>query len=126
MSIISLSLDDKTNTKIDEIMKEAAYDNRSELVRKAVSDLHAETVKEFSDNANSALMVIKHPHSSEHKVSELLHSQDDIIQTQLHSKIDSDNCLEILLVEGESSEIQTLREDLKGSKATERVELISF
>ena len=123
MSIISLSVGSNTEKKIADIMAESAYDNRSELVRKAVSDLHSETVRDV-ENPRTGLMVVKHPHSSEHKVSELLHSQDDIIQTQLHSKIDDDDCIEILLLEGD--EILELKDELKGSKFTERVELISF
>jgi CopG family nickel-responsive transcriptional regulator len=126
MSIISLSIDDETESKIENIMSVSAYDNRSELIRKAVTDLHQDSVKKDQFETGKGLMIVKHPHESEHKVSELLHSKDDIIETQLHSKLDEEDCIEILLVEGAAESIKDMKKDLKGSKSTERVETIIF
>jgi CopG family nickel-responsive transcriptional regulator len=72
----------------------------------------------------NALVVVRHPHKDEHTISELAHDYDDVITTQLHSKLDGEKCLEVFHTEGEANRVISLYNDLQGSKHTESVNIL--
>lgn len=125
MGIISCSLDEETEDKIDFIQGNSAFDGRSELIRKAISDLYLDTKQKKGVSGEiSAAVFVEHDHENEHRVSEIAHRTDDIILTQLHHRLDEQRCLEIFLVESQGSEVVRFYDNLNGSKATDTVRLI--
>lgn len=125
MEIISLSIDDESQAKIDEIESEASFNGRSELIRKAIGNLHEELVsRKKLEGFLNAVVVVRHPHNAEGSISEISHRHDDVIITQLHSKLDNDKCLEIFHTEGSAKEVLDFSQDLEGSKHTESVRLL--
>jgi metal-responsive CopG/Arc/MetJ family transcriptional regulator len=70
MGIISCSLDEETEDKIDFIQENSAFDGRSELIRKAISEMYEETKrKQGLTGKINAVIFVQHSHESEHKVS---------------------------------------------------------
>lgn len=125
MEIISLSIDDETLAKIDEIEAEASFNGRSELIRKAISNLHEDLISRRKlEGALNAVVVVRHPHNAEGPISEISHRHDDVITTQLHSKLDNEKCLEIFHTEGSARDVIEFSQDLEGSKHTESVRLL--
>ena len=125
MEIISTSVDQKTVEKLDFIQENSSFDGRSELVRKAVSDLYEDTRRKKGLTGEiSAAIVLQHSHESEQKISEISHSTDGIILTQLHNSLDNGTCLEVFLVQGSSDKVLDFYNDLNGVKATDSVSFI--
>jgi CopG family nickel-responsive transcriptional regulator len=125
MEIISLSLDEETLDKIDEIQEDASFNGRSELIRKAVENLHQE-VKEnerLEGNLN-AVIIARHPQRKEQEIAEIAHEFNDVITTQLHSKLDGDNCLEVFHTNGVAEDVIEFFNELEGSKHTESVNIL--
>ena len=125
MEIISLSLDEETLDKIDEINEEGSFNGRSELIRKAVERLHRETM----DNKNlegdlNAVIVARHPHRKEQEIAQISHDFDSVITTQLHSKLSGDKCLEVFHTMGLASEVIEFYNKLEGSKHTDSVTML--
>lgn len=125
MEIISLSLDEETQDKIEEIQEEASFNGRSELIRTAIENLH----QEIEDNQSlegelNALIVVRHPHTKEQRIAHLSHEYDDIVTTQLHSKLDGENCLEVFHTHGKAKEVINFYNDLEGSKHTDSVNML--
>lgn len=125
MEIISLSLDEETLDKIDEIQEEASFTGRSELIRKAVENLHQEVQdnQRLEGNLN-AVIIARHPHRKEQEIAEIAHEFNDVITTQLHSKLDGDNCLEVFHTNGVAEEVIDFFNSLEGSKHTESVNIL--
>lgn len=125
MDIISLSMDEESRRKLEYIEENSAFDGRSELIRKAISELYEQTQRTqgLTGEINAAVFVT-HPHSSEDKIAEISHGNDDIVLTQLHNKLDDHACLEVFLVEGDAEEVVNFHDELKGSSATQKVELV--
>lgn len=125
MEIISLSLDENTLKKIEEIQEKTNFEGRSELVRTAVESLHQELTK-LSDYQNqlNALVVVRHNHTKEGAITDISHRFEDIINTQLHSNLQNGNCLEVFHVDGDAEEIKGFYKTLKASKSTEAVNLL--
>lgn len=125
MEIISLSLDETTLDKIEDIQEKTNFDGRSELVRTAIESLYQETNKlsDYNDGLN-ALVVVRHNHSKEGVISDIAHRFEPVINTQLHSNLQNGNCLEVFHVDGEAGEIKTFYRTLKASKSTEAVNIL--
>jgi metal-responsive CopG/Arc/MetJ family transcriptional regulator len=66
MEIISLSMDEETLEKIDEIEEKSSFKGRSELIRKAVENLHQEvSEREKIEGRMNAVIIARHPHRKE-------------------------------------------------------------
>lgn len=125
MEIISLSLDEETLDKIDEIKRNSSFNGRSELIRKAVENLHQDTQSNQKLKGQlNAVIVTRHPHRREQKIAEIAHEYDNIITTQLHSKLDGENCLEVFHTQGSAENIISFYNQLEGSKSTESVNIL--
>lgn len=125
MEIISLSLDEGTLEKIDEIRERTSFSGRSELLRKAVSDLYDETVRqERLEGHLNAVIVVRHPHTKENEIADISHSFDQVIVTQLHSKLDDEKCLEVFHTDGSAEKVIDFYNQMKGSKHTESVNIL--
>lgn len=125
MEIISLSVDDETLEKIEEIQSSSSFNGRSELFRKAIEGLHQETNEREKLEGNlNAVIITRHPHKNENNISEISHSFDNIITTQLHSKLDNDKCLEVFHTDGTAEEVIEFYNALEGSKHTESVNIL--
>ncbi|WP_414836375.1 CopG family ribbon-helix-helix protein [Candidatus Nanohalococcus occultus] len=125
MGIISLSLDETSEQKIDEIQRTGSFNGRSELIRTAISNLHQDMkLREKLEGKLNAVIVVRHPHSKEHDVARTFHEYDKILNTQLHSKLEEGKCLEVLHTEGSANRIMELYNELEGSKSTESVTIL--
>lgn len=125
MEIISLSLDEETLDKINEIQQNSSFNGRSELIRKAIENLHQDTQSnQRLEGDLNAVIVTRHPHRREQKIAEIAHEYDDVITTQLHSKLDGENCLEVFHTHGNAEKVISFYNRLEGSKNTESVNIL--
>jgi CopG family nickel-responsive transcriptional regulator len=125
MEVISLSLDEETLSKIEEIQEEGNFNGRSELIRKAVEGLHQEVKEKSKIEGNlNAVIIVRHSHENERKIAEISHEFDEVITTQLHSKLDSEKCLEVFHTNGKAQEVIKFYNNLNGSKNTEAVNIL--
>jgi CopG family nickel-responsive transcriptional regulator len=125
MEIISLSLDEETLDKIDSIQEKASFNGRSELIRTAVENLHQEVEDNQSlEGELNAVVVVRHPHKKEQRIAHISHEYDDIVTTQLHSKLDGENCLEVFHTHGKAERVIGFYNELEGSKHTESVNML--
>lgn len=125
MEIISLSLDEETTSKIEKIQQIGSFNGRSELIRKAIENLHKDIkARERLQGPLNAIIVVRHPHTHDQNIAHLSHKHDGVINTQLHSKLDENKCLEVFHTEGLAGDVLELFNKLEGSKHTESVTLL--
>lgn len=125
MEIISLSVDEDTEDKIEEIQEKASFNGRSELFRKAIENLYHDTQENRRLEGNlNAVIVVRHPHRKEQEIALLSHRHDAIITTQLHSKLDGEKCLEVFHTDGPADKVIEFYNELEGSKHTESVNML--
>lgn len=125
MEIISLSMDESTMEKIEEIHESSSFNGRSELIRKAIENLHQEVMNNQKlEGELNAVIVTRHPHQREQKIAKIAHDFDSVITTQLHSKLDGNNCLEVFHTNGPADEVIDFYNKLEGSKNTESVNIL--
>lgn len=125
MEIISLSTDDETLNKLEEIQENSSFNGRSELIRKAIENLYQETSdREELEGRLNAVIIARHPHQNEQNIAEISHDFDDILTTQLHSKLSNEKCLEVFHTDGSADKVIEFYNRLEGSKDTESVNIL--
>ncbi|MEG3224918.1 MAG: nickel-responsive regulator 1 [Methanobacteriales archaeon Met13] len=113
MAIISVSLSTKLLEEIDALKDEVGFSGRSEVIRAGARLLMEEQreKRELSGKINSILILI-HPQKSEDQVTEIKHDFEDIVNTQIHSHLQEQQCLELFILEGDAQRIIQLHQRL--------------
>lgn len=125
MAIISISLSQKLLEEIDQVKKEIGYSGRSEVIRASTRMLIADNLdkKSLKGEKNSILILI-HNQKAEDKVTEIKHDFEDIINTQIHSHLQEEKCLELFILEGDAQRMNQLTKLFQTSRKMEYVKLI--
>ncbi len=127
VKIISVSLSEKLLQEIDQLKEETGFSGRSDVIRASTRMLIADTQdkKNLEGDINSILILI-HNQKSEDKVTEIKHDFEDIIETQIHSHIKEDKCLELFILEGDANRMNTLTKMFQTTRKIEYVRLITI
>ncbi len=125
MPIISISLNEKLLEEIDKIKDEIGFSGRSEVIRASTRMLIADNKEkeELSGEINSILVLI-HSQEVEDKVTEIKHDFEDIINTQIHSHLKENKCMEIFILDGLADRIKELSKMFQISRKIDYVKLI--
>ena len=125
MPIISISLNEKLLEEIDKIKDEIGFSGRSEVIRASSRMLIADNKEkeELSGEINSILVLI-HSQEVEDKVTEIKHDFEDIINTQIHSHLKENKCMEIFILDGLAERIKELSKMFQKSRKIDYVKLI--
>jgi len=104
--------------KFDRAIARRKYPNRSEALRDLMRDF---LVKEewSNDQPVVATITIVYDHHARTTSDVLMshqHARPDDVLSSLHIHLDADNCLEVIVVRGSSSEVRYLADRLVGTK----------
>ena len=124
---ISVSLSEKLLQEIDQLKDETGFSGRSDVIRASTRMLIADTQdkKNLEGDINSILILI-HNQKSEDKVTEIKHDFEDIIETQIHTHLKEDKCLELFILEGDADRMNTLTKMFQTTRKIEYVKLITI
>lgn len=127
MTIISISLSEKLLQEIDQLKEELGFSGRSEVIRTSTRMLIADNQekKALKGDINSILILI-HDQKAEDKVTEIKHDFEDIINTQIHSHLKDNKCLEIFIMKGDAQRTNTIRKLFQTSRKMDYVKLVSI
>ena len=123
--IISVSLSENLLEEVSRIQREMGFSGRSEVIRAGLRRLIAEhrERKRLSGRINSILLVV-HEREDEDIVNRIKHEFDDIINTQLHSHLKRNKCLEIFILDGDAERTREIVECFETCGKMEYVNLI--
>ena len=112
---------------MDKLQKALGFSGRSEIIRAGIRNLLSEEKKRQDlIGLLNALFLVIHDEESDEEMSEMRHTYDKLINTHLHSKIDKNRCLEILLLKGEASDIREMTKEFQSNKKIHNVQLIAM
>ena len=125
MAIISISLNDTVLKEIDRIQNTFGYSGRSEVIRAGVRLLISENKErdKVTGNINSILLLV-HSQEMEDVVTEIKHKFEDITNTQIHSHLRENKCLEVFVLEGDADRIKEMVRLFQTSRKIEYAKLI--
>lgn len=125
MPIVSVSLNEKLLEEIDNIRDEIGFSGRSEVIRASARMLIADNKeKENLDGEINSILVLIHGQEVEDRVTEIKHDFEDIINTQIHSHLKENKCMEIFILDGMSDRIKELWKMFQKSRKIDYINLI--
>lgn len=126
MGVVSISMPDDLESRIDEFTDDHGYTGRSEVVREAVRNL----LGEFEDTTleGRRLMAIVtvlfdyETTSVEEQMMSLRHDHEDIVASNFHSHVGDHYCMELFVLEGELDDISSFVGSVRATKDTLNVD----
>ena len=120
-----VSLEDALLKKFDELNDKKGYTNRSEAIRDLI---RAELVREEWESGKEvvgAVSIIYDHHKREllNKIVDMQHDYQPLILSTMHIHLDHDNCLETIIVKGESSAVKKFYEKMRAVKGVKHADI---
>jgi CopG family nickel-responsive transcriptional regulator len=102
--------------------------NRSEVIRDLIRDaLVDEEWEDAQQEIVGTLTIVFNHHASDlqNKLDQIQHAHHDKIISAMHIHLDAHNCLEVIAMRGQSSEIRQIAESILGVKGVKHGRLTS-
>ena len=113
-----VSLEEALLHNFDSLIRKRKYTNRSEAIRDLIrQELLKKDLEEDREVAGAITFIYDH-HQRDllHKIIDVQHDHQHIIQSSQHIHLDHHNCLEIVAVKGNSGKVKKLADTLKALK----------
>ena len=121
-----VSIEEDLLKKLDSMVKESNFSNRSQAIRHLISQHEAK--EKWAKNkivAGTIVMVYDH-HKRElsNKSTAIQHDYHDLILAVQHIHLDHNNCLETIALKGEAKKLTELADKLIGLKGVKHSKLV--
>jgi CopG family nickel-responsive transcriptional regulator len=122
-----VSIEPDLLAKFDKSIKKKGYTNRSEalrdLIRKTI--ILGENTDTLTEGLGTLTMLYDHHTGSlTKKLLEIQHDHHHEILTTTHIHVDHQNCLEVLILQGKTGELQKLADRITALKGIKHGELV--
>ncbi|HZD44183.1 MAG TPA: nickel-responsive transcriptional regulator NikR [Methanomicrobiales archaeon] len=130
LSRIGISLPRSLLDKFDDIINYRGYSSRSEGIRDAIRSYiaHYQWMSDVKGERQGVITMI-YDHDQRGLLQTLLDIQHEymhVIQASMHSHVTHEQCLEVILLRGEGSDLKNIAERLMSQKGVESVKLITI
>ena len=124
MKIVSISMKDEVFGELEKLQNDLGFKGRSDILRRGMLSLKedARTMSKLKGHID-CVMIIMHS-KSEKNLSKVLHKNDDIIKSQLHSKLCNNKCIETFLIHGNAESIKDLYREIKKINGIDYMKLL--
>ena len=124
---VGVSFEPELLEKFDALIKNKGYTNRSEAIRDLVRKAIIESEVESAKGSVVGTLTIIYDHEIGDVTNKLLHLQHHHhgeISSTTHIHIDEQNCLEVLVVQGNAKNVRELADNIKSIKGVKHGELV--
>ncbi len=122
MGVVSISMPDELEARIDEFAEQHGYTGRSEVVREAARNLLGEFEDErLEDRELMAVVTVLFDYqttSVEERMMHLRHDHEELVVSNFHSHVGDHYCMELFVLEGELEEISRFVGKIRATKDT--------
>lgn len=122
----SVSLKKELLRKLDRMVKEKGYDNRSLAIADMISNElveHRQALGDVDVAGTVTLVYDHHKPQVQKTLTDLQHDHLHSIVSALHVHLDHHNCLEVLVVRGKASSVKAFANRLIGAKGVKHGKL---
>jgi len=119
-----MSLPPEVLEQMDELEQDLGFKGRSELIRSALAMLVSDTKeKRKLSGVVDGVVIVIHPERYTDDLSEIPHTFQHIIKTQIHNHLKNHKCLEIFIIHGTAEAVKRFHEAFQTSRKIELVRL---
>lgn len=124
---IGVSLPENLLTKFDDIIEKRGYSSRSEGIRDSIRTYitHYEWMSDVKGRRVGTISLI-YDHTKRglsNSLADVQHDHIDIIKSSIHVHLDHDNCLEVIILDGEGADVKAVAERIMSLKGVKYVKL---
>ena len=124
---IGVSLPQNLLTKFDDIIEKRGYSSRSEGIRDSIRTYitHYEWMSDVKGRRVGTISLI-YDHTKRglsNSLADVQHDHIDIIKSSIHVHLDHDNCLEVIILDGEGADVKAVAERIMSLKGVKYVKL---
>ncbi|WP_440952841.1 nickel-responsive transcriptional regulator NikR [Methanococcoides sp. FTZ1] len=124
---IGVSLPDNLLTKFDSIIERRGYSSRSEGIRDSIRNYinQYEWMSDIKGQRVGTITLI-YDHTKRglsNAIADIQHDYSDLIKSSVHIHLDHDNCLEVVIFDGEGELVKEMDERLMALKGVKYVKL---
>lgn len=122
-----VSLDKELLKKFDNYIRANKYPTRSKAISDLISNVFVQQEWKKNKKSAGAIVLVYDHHKRElvNKLIDMQHNFQKIIISSQHVHLDRDNCLEVILAKGRTSEIRKLASLLKSTKGVKFSSLLA-
>lgn len=122
-----VSLDSDLLDKFDALCDHRSYQTRSEAIRDLIRSTLVQQQWESAEGEVAGTLTLVYNHHVSglaQRLTDIQHSQHQMILSTLHCHLDHDNCLEVLVLRGEANVIKALGQRLISTKGVKHGQLV--
>lgn len=122
-----IAFDKSKLIEFDKLIKKKGYKNRSEALRDLIrNSLITEKEKDPEKVMMSTLTIVynHHEHNVQNNLTHIQHHHPGLIRSSLHIHMNSDNCMEVLIIEGKNKLIKKLANEIIATKGVKHGKLV--
>ncbi|MDD2777476.1 MAG: nickel-responsive transcriptional regulator NikR [Methanocellales archaeon] len=124
---IGVSLPANLLNRFDEIISLRGYSSRSEGIRDAIRNYIVDyewISQQKGDRVGTITLIFDHSQRGlVDELTDIEHDYSKLIESSLHVHLDEINCLEVILVRGESQDVKNIVEKMMALKGVKHVKL---
>ncbi|HTP68718.1 MAG TPA: nickel-responsive transcriptional regulator NikR [Dongiaceae bacterium] len=127
LSRIGVSIDSTLLKTFDSFISRKGYENRSEAFRDLIRDRLVGSAVISPDALVVGTVTLIYDHHRRllpEKLTDLQHEHHEVVISTIHAHLDHHNCLEVVVLRGKSSEVQTLADKLISTKGVQHGRLV--
>ncbi len=125
LTIISVSLTEKNLDVIDRMQNAFGLRGRSEAIRACLRATEDEIrEREGMEGHVEGVLIIVHESHRSQNLDHIRHDYQTLIQTQIHSHLKNEKCLEVFIVKGDSTDIHGMINEFKGKEELDYVKFV--
>jgi len=122
MGVVSVSMPDELEERINEFGEEHGYTGRSEIVREAVRNLLSEFEdRRLEDRELMSIVTVLFDYETtnvEERMMHLRHDHDHLVVSNFHSHVGNHYCMELFVLEGQLADISTFVGKIRATRDT--------
>jgi CopG family nickel-responsive transcriptional regulator len=127
---IGVSLPDNLLDRFDQIIEKRGYSSRSEGIRDAIRNyiMHYEWMSEV-EGARIGIITLIYDHDQRglvNNLTDIQHDYMDMIKSSVHVHLDHDNCLELIMLQGDGKQVKEVAEKMMALKGVKHVKLTTI
>jgi len=124
LPIVSVSLTEKNLEVIDRMQEAFGLKGRSEAIRACLRSTEDEIRERegLRGDVEGVLVVVHETHNSK-DLDHIRHDFREMIETQIHSHLKNDKCLEVFIISGKATDVKDL---IKEFRSTDDLDYVKF
>jgi len=122
---LSFTIEQPLMEKLEKLVKESGYANRSEFIRDMIRSRLVEKEWEKNEEALGTITMVYDHHSRQlsNKLTSLQHDHHDNVLAATHVHLSKHICAEVIMVRGRARMIKEMADQLRRQKGVLHVEL---